>query len=200
MWVGVALALVVAFNFGVFDKLAEAAHIPHGLVPYTPLIVLVALWGAILIHQRHRHATPEAMRPSVQNKLVDDYIRRQRWILAAIIPLTVLLSFNQPTTDRFTQILFVSYMLLAAFALVRGPGFLDPRFRAAINDELSRALRGRAAGIGYVCAMGAMSADYLLSQFAPQALALAIPLSMAAVFVLPATYLLWSEWRASRDG
>jgi hypothetical protein len=181
--------------------------LPAGLIAWFPMIVLVAVWIAFLVYRLSFRPNPETQRPSVQRRLVDDYTKRQRWTLVVAIPGALLLALNQPPAtaghgpeDWFTQSVFVFIMLMLALMLVLGPGFLSRRFRAANADELSRALRARASALGYVCAMLALSADYLISQLAPPMLASALPLSMAAVFVIPALYYVIADWQASRDG
>jgi magnesium-transporting ATPase (P-type) len=206
-WIAFALLLVLAFNFGIPERLGAGAGLSAWLINWFPMILLVFVWIAFLIYRLRFRPNPETLRPGVQRRLVDDYTKRQRWTLAVIIPGTLLLAFNQPQapnahglSDWYPQAVFVGYMLLVALALVLGTGFLSRRFRAANADELSRALRSRAASVGYVVAMMAMGTDYLIYLFAPQMLASALPLSMAAAFIIPALYFLAADWRASRDG
>jgi hypothetical protein len=207
LWFGVAILLVVALNAGIPQRLGTWAGIPEWVAIWFPLILLGFLWLFYVLYRVKFAPAPAALRPSVQRKLVDDLTRRQRWTLAAFIPLMLLMAGNQipariaSGNDAWIHpALFVFFVLITALMLIKGPGFLSPRFRAANADELSRALRGRAASVGYVIATLAMGADYIISLFAPQMLASAIPLSMAAVFIIPALYFLWCDWRASRDG
>lgn len=188
------------------------AGIPDIVVVWIPLIFLLFLWRILLLYRKRFSPLPESLRPSVQKRLVDDYTRRQRFILVAFIPLTLLLTLNSPETHGsssdaswFSLGAFVSYMLLAALMIVFGPGFLNTRFRAANQDEASRMLRVRSTAVGYIAAMIAMTADYGIGLFAPTLLQAAIPLSLAAAFIVPALYYVIADWRASltkedRDG
>jgi hypothetical protein len=205
-WIAFALLLVLAFNLDIPERLGASPGLSTWLINWFPMILLVLVWIAFLVYRRRFRPNPETLRPGVQRRLVDDYTKRQRWLLAVVIPGTLLLAFNQPQapardpSDWYSQAMFVGYMLVAALMLVLGPGFLNRSFRAANADELSRALRARATAFGYVCAVMALGADYLIYQFAPQMLASALPLSMAAAFVIPALYYFIADWLAGRDG
>lgn len=206
-WMAVAFALVVAFNFGLPQSVGAWAGIPSIVIAWVPLIILVGVWIVFLIYRRRLAPSSESLRPGVQRRLVDDYTRRQRTTLAGLIPLTLYLAYTQrnvlaePFADAwFTQSAFVLYMMMVALALTLGVGFLSRRFRAANNDELSRALRASATRIGYLLAVAAMGAIYILYRFTPQSLGLAIPYLMAGVFIVPAIYLLRADRQASRDG
>ena len=203
-WIACALLLVLAFNFNVPQRLGAKLGLPEALVIWFPMILLVVVWIIFMIYRVRFAPTPGAMRPGVQRRLVDDITRRQRWLIAVFIPLTLILALNQRAPhgpgDWYGPSIFVGYMLLAALMLVLGPGFLNRRYRAANADEMSRALRGRATGIGYVVAMAALSALYLAHLFAPQAQGLAILLAMSATFIVPALYYIIADWRAGHDG
>jgi magnesium-transporting ATPase (P-type) len=211
-WIAFALLLVLAFNFNIPQRLGAGARLSAWLDNWFPMILLVFVWIAFLVYRRRFRPNPAIERPGVQRRLVDDYTRRQRWTLLLFVLVMIILSQTLPPQsapqtlgDWYTASLFVLIALVAAFSIVLGPGFLNKRFRAARADESSRTLRGRAAQFGYVFAMAVMGADFLLGLAAPQWLTRVIPLSMAAVFIIPALYFLWADWRASlsdegRDG
>ncbi len=206
-WIAFALLLVLAFNLGIPQRLGASPGLSTRLVNWFPMILLVLVWIAFLIYRLRFRPDPAIERPGVERMLVDDYTKRQRWTLLIVIASALVLALNQPQVptghgphDWYTQGVFVFLMLIAALTLVLGPGFLNRRYRAANADELSRALRARATAFGYFCAMTALCADYVIYQVAPPMLAPAIPLSMAAAFVLPALYYVIADWRAGRDG
>lgn len=206
-WIVFALLLVLAFNFGIPQQLGAWLGLSAALAIWLPMILLALLWMIVMIYRVRFAPTPGVMRPGVQRRLVDDVTRRQRWTIAVFVPLTLILAVNQFTrTDLhspdnwYGPATFVGYMLMAALMLVLGAGFLSRRYRAANADEMSRALRGRATGVGYVVAMAAMGAIYLVHLFAPPAEGLAILLAMSAAFIVPALYYVIADWWAGRDG
>jgi len=208
-WMAFALLLVVAFNYGIPQRVSRWAGLPEAAVVWLPIIVLALLWVLALIYRLRMNRARAPLRPSVQRKLVDIYTQRQRRILIAFIPLAAFLAFNQFNISReraagdlaavFAQGAFVFFMLMMALMLVLGPGFLNSRFRSASADELNRALRGRAGALGYVCAMIALGAVYLVYSFAPPDLGRTIPFCMVLAFLVPAIYYVWCDWRAGRD-
>jgi hypothetical protein len=203
LWLAAALSLVLFFNFG--EHLAAQIGIPGLVVAWFPLVILVLTWLLFLRYRKRFSPSPNSLRPGVQRRLVDDVTRRQRHIFVGLILLALYIAGNQhnPPEDSaqgFYTGLFLAFMAIAPLCIVFGPGFLNPRFHAANSDEMSRELRRRAVAIGYLTAMAAMGVDYLLYLFAPRFVETAFPFSMAAVFVIPATYFVWADWRSEREG
>ncbi|GAA0532428.1 uncharacterized membrane protein (DUF485 family) [Rhizomicrobium palustre] len=193
-WIGLALLLVLALNFA-------PAGISGHVAWWLPLGILILVWGAILLYRRRFRAAPEKLSPNVEGRLIEHYARRQRWSVLFVIAMTLTLLAETATTAPWSdRALFASTILIAALSLVLGPGFLDRHYRAANNDELSRALRARAAAIGYLVAAAALVTNYLVQALAPAVLPLAMRLSLAAIVIIPTLYYLIADWRASRDG
>jgi|GEM_PF-1500263 len=219
-WKGVttaaALVLVAACTFGVLsirwalpEQFSVATGLPPDLVLYIPLILVFAILIALVLFKLRFAPSRDSLRPSVQRKMVNDYVRRQRQSLIGLMLLVVVLALNRGAfrpgiADGFSgrSILFLFSLLLASLTIVFGPGFLNARFRAANEDELSRVQRLRATQIGYVCAMVALGGCYVVNGLAPDMLAETFPLALAACFVFPAAYLLWADLRSGgpQDG
>lgn len=202
LWLAAALSLVLFFNFG--EDLAAQAGIPEVVVAWLPLAILVLIWLLFLRYRKRFSPSPDSLRPGVQRRLVDDVTRRQRHILAGLILLALFVADNQQNRPEagaqwFYAGLFLAFMAMAPFCIVFGPGFLNRQYRTANSDEMSRELRRRATAIGYVSAMAAMGVDYLLYLFMPRVLGTVLPFSMAAVFVIPAAYFVWADWRSERE-
>ncbi|MBU6298315.1 MAG: hypothetical protein KGJ79_09230 [Alphaproteobacteria bacterium] len=204
-WIGFALLLVAAFRFGAFQQLGIALNVPAALVQWFPMLLLAFAWGAFAVYRMRFRPAKESLRPSVQRKLVDYYLSRQRQILIVFVVMVLIISVNQSHSIHgnginawFGPVTFVFIIMLSVLQVVLGPAFLNKRYRVALNDELTRSLRRRAAQVGYMLAVAVIGMNYLVSLAAPQWLARLIPISMASLFVVPALYLVWSEWRASR--
>jgi len=204
------LGLLGAFIAAAASGLPQRFGLPEGLAHWMarmfPLILLVGIVLMIVLFWRRFRPIAEIARHDVQNKLIDEDTRQQRGILALMIPLVLFLSLAQPDlpTTRgpgmwYTQISFVLIVLAAALMVIWGPGFLDPRYRRASNDEHSKALRGRAARFGYIVAIAALCAEFCISQFASVYAAEAIPLLIAVSITLPALYYVIADWRAEKD-
>jgi MFS family permease len=196
--------LIAAAVYGLPQRLGLPAQSVHWLIKGFPLILLAGMALAVVTFLRRYRPIAEIERPSVQDRLVDYDTKRQRGTLAAAVLIVLFLGLAQPDAPTghgpgFTQIAFVLIVLAAALMVVWGPGFLNPRFRRASSDEFSQALRGRATAFGYMVAMAALGIEFCISQFAPAHTAEAIPLSLAAAFVVPALYYVIADWRAGRE-
>jgi hypothetical protein len=198
--------LIAAAVCGLPQRLGLPAQSVHWLIKGFPLILLAGMVLAVVTFLRRYQPIAEIARPSVQDRLVDHDTRRQRGTLAGAVLIVLFLGLTQPDAPTgqgpgmgFTQIAFVLIVLAAALMVVWGPGFLNPRFRRASSDEFSKALRGRAAALGYMVAMAVLGIDFCISEFAPVHTAEAIPLSLAAAFVVPALYYVIADWRAGRE-
>lgn len=201
-------ALVVGDHYGVFQRI-RAARTADGLVTfltYFPMLLLVGVW---LLFWRQR-ATYRPPPPSILRKQVDDYQSRQRWMMLMFVPLLFVMCLanaraptsltpDAPIKNWFGPLLFSMIAILCTLFVSIGPGFLNRRFHVAINDELSRSLRAKAAKVGYAITMAMLAGSYLVALARPRWIAPALLVGIFAAFTVPALYLTWLEWRASRS-
>lgn len=198
-------ALVVGDHYGVFQRLG-VARIADGFFTYFPMLLLV---GVLLVFWRQR-ATYRPPPPSILRKQVDDDQSRQRWMMLMFVPLLFVMCLayaraptslapDAPIENWFGPLLFSMIAILCTLFVSIGPGFLNRRFRVAINDELSRSLRAKAAKVGYAITMAMLAGSYLVALARPRWIASALLVCIFAAFAVPALYLTWLEWRASRS-
>jgi hypothetical protein len=142
------------------------------------------------------------------SKRIDEFQTRQRQVLLAITIMVAAfgaaaighaLHADGPIEFDFS-IEFALLGVAVAAAATFGVGFAVRRYRIAANDELVRELRGRVAQIGYMLTIVGLSGTYILYQFRPDLLAVAMPIALFFAIIAPAFYFLVAEGRASRDG
>lgn len=191
-----------------------AAH--SGLIPerfeesfWTPLAVGLAL--SLVIAQTIRSvARPpkEARSECILRKQIDVYHRRWRYIYILMVYLMfeqgiglTLPHFRNPGANAhawITPAVFVFTASMSALLVCFGPGFLHASQRRALNDELTRALRARAALFGYLIAVTGLGAAYLAFLYKPLWGAALLPPLLATAIALPALIFVFLEWRADR--
>jgi hypothetical protein len=209
-------SLLIAFLVvsALFLGIAEF-HLPMestGIVAFAVLLV----WLAVAFLAQ-RKMVPRAGRDNeeILRKTIDDQHRRWRWYFAlaflliaflasmsSFVALTLPLSAH-PKISPVTLGTSANLMLWAvvvAFQVCFGPSFGKRNYRRAVNDELTRALQGKAAMFGYLLSIVMMSVALGITAMRWQWGLAAMPAAIAAVVILPGFYFLILQWRAGRDG
>lgn len=195
----VAVTMVVAlaaFAAGKMGWLNTA--LPAGWAFAIPVIfllpALVLLWFF--------RAPQEAGRTSVLRRQIDTYQTRNN-LSSAILLLSALLIAYRLSVEahpNFALMAIFVFMIVMFGAMVCfGPGYLRKDYRDALDDELLRAMRGRAARVGYITMIVLAAAAYPLIALYP-ALALTIwPFLLLAGVAVPTAYFVFLHWTASGD-
>jgi heme/copper-type cytochrome/quinol oxidase subunit 2 len=210
--VGVFIALIVALcaanRLGLLPALGITHHVSGVIFTVSPFI-LVAI--ALAIAWRYR-LPKEARSERILRKDIDTYHKYWRfsYLAGAFVLFLCAIALQQTMSDfggadaAFTARLLVSSFaflaVVTALVVCFGPGFVSARYRRALADEVTRALRARAAMIGYLIAVFGLAALLIAQQYGMTRAVSALPLVIAAACGLPAVLYVFLEWRAGRHG
>ncbi len=172
------------------------------LLTYFPLALLI---GVCIFYFRQR-GSAKPLPEGFLRRHVDHYQSLQRWGMLLYVGVLGILCVNQariPWSSPSSWITITLFALVATLSgcfVAIGTGFLNPRFHRALADELNKALRAKATRLGYLLALILLVLDDAIALMKPYWITAAIPASIFAVVAIPALYLAWLEWRASRGG
>ena len=169
--------------------------------------VYIALWviGKALYLYFFRRGQGAAERAVVREALRQGRVRRMplaaRWLFILCFLGLVILGWMAPAPHR-ARMLVLGVPLFLLFCavelnLVMHPGetlLPDPR------DELLAFFRSRMLQAGYVAAIAALAATYLVYLFAPAYMGLVLPLVLAACLLVPSLVYIRLDRRAAADG
>lgn len=185
--------------------------LPHWMGPASLVGFLVGLSGTVLIIFLLRlvaSAPKEAKSERILRKQIDDHNQRAQYLYLLLAGSIALDAWALPASDLPVPGADVSawvspagfaFAILGLGALVCfGPCFMRTARRRALNDEWTRAMRGRAATIGYMLSVAALGAIYLVSLYRPEWNSAVLPPIMAGVVVIPTFVFLTQQWRAGR--
>jgi hypothetical protein len=212
--VGWSLLMAIAIVSVLFIGIAKF-HLPMESTGIVAFAVLLA-WLAFAFRAQ-RKITPRAGHENeeILRKTIDDQHRRWRWYFTLTFLLLGFLAFMSsfvalmlplsahPKVAPVTLGTSANLMLWAvvvAFQVCFGPTFGMRNYRRAVNDELTRALQGKAAMFGYLLSIVMMSVGLAITSFRWQWGLAAMPAAIATVVILPGFYFLVLQWRAGRDG
>jgi hypothetical protein len=171
-----------------------------GTIYFWTMIILTSVF---LIFAMIRYWTPKIERQAEFLRKDMDNIH-QRWrfltlILSAVAVLNTIIFIGEThrggsVAPWVTGIMFVMLAVLVCF----GPGCISKNYREALNDELMRSHRARAARFGYLLLMPGLLGLVAVLQWRPQAgLPVAICLLCAGA-VLPSLYFVILDWISTR--
>lgn len=205
---GLLIVLAVVNQSDILPRIGVSyQQLVSSILTYFPMLLLLIV--AIFFWRAHVSAKPPP--PSVLRKQVDDDQSRQRWKMLMFVPVMFIvclaitlsptsLAPGAPIGAWFAPVLFPMIAVVCTLFVSIGPGFLSSRYRVALEDELERSLRAKAAKAGYALAMALLAGNYLVALAKPHWMAEVISFSVFAGFAAPALYLTWLEWRANRNG
>jgi magnesium-transporting ATPase (P-type) len=186
-------------------------NISGAIERYVPELLLTLMWFFLFVVLLRFRRSRDSLRPSVLRKQVDDYQSRQRWMMLMFVVLVFVMCLSaipspiwgaggNTFSNWFHALALPFVVTLCTLFVSIGPGFLSKRYRPAIDDELSRSLRAKAAKLGYTLAMILLAGGYVVAAARPVWSLTVFPLLLFAGFAIPALYLTWLEWRANQSG
>ena len=199
LWASVAasiLLLAVIFKSGISQATAEIL---------VAIIVAQMVIGIAWISWRF-WPPREARAVRIIRKQIDDYHARLRWaLLIGLVPLlqfTISLMYwpNDPGGSGRPPFGFVFIILSYAWIVCFGPGFLKTEYREALNDELTRALRGKSVLVGYLLLMFLVSASYIPVLYDPALATALMPFLLFGGVTVPLLHFFFLQWQAGRSG
>jgi len=207
------IAAVVLFGFAALGLWAfETGLMSPWLTQASFAGFIVGLAGTItiVVLLKYVAAKPkQAKDERILRKQIDDYHRRAQYLYLLLIAIVLfeawmMVTGHLPAPGRdlqawVTPAAFAFFILCVGALVVFGPGFVRRSYRRALNDELTRAMRGRAAILGYLLAILFLAAAYLIGLYRPEWNIWILPPAMAGAVTLPALYFLIQQWRAGRD-
>ena len=160
----------------------------------------VALFVIVVIRYRPAKADRE---PGFLRKDMDNIHRRWRWIMIILCFVAIVQSESLlrqlPRFDAFSIGINAFYAVLLATTVCFGPGWASKTYRETLNDEMMRALRARAARLGYLFLMLGLAGLIFVMVYRPQdAMPFAVGI-LCAGCVIPTLYFVLLEWRAERE-
>ena len=210
--------LYLVFAFIVYMTVTEYLPLAWQLQNWPKLYGILAVAAAfalriLLVRQPSIAARDE----KVVRKLSDDHQLRVRlsWLMMLILLLHLALTDSRSITtiaegirthrlpsNSFDPSPFMTagFFILCAVGLYSGNWLIKREFRAAVNDELTRALRGRALAAGYLFAMCLLAGAFVTIMVTQVNAAQLLLWLMFAGVAVPVLYFLFLDWRASRGG
>lgn len=213
-WLELAVLLAGSLFFLFYRPFA---HLPglrsfeerHGGYNFDAEVYFV-IWGAWIVCKslyRHffRRGQGAAERAALRDALRHGRVQRMplwaRWLFILCFLGLIVLGWMVPPPHR-TRLLALGVPLFLLFCavelnLVMHPGetlLPDPR------DELLAFFRSRMLQAGYVAAIAALAALYLVYLFAPAYIGLLLPLVLAACLLVPSLVYIRLDRRAAADG
>ena len=169
--------------------------------------VFVAIWcvGRLLYLHFFRRGQWVADQADIRAALRQDRVKRMplwgRWLLILCFLGLIILGWMAPPPHH-TRLLALGVPLFLLFCavelnLVMHPGetlLPDPR------DELLAFFKSRMLQAGYVAAIAALAAAYLVYLFAPAYIGLLLPLVLAVCLLVPSLVYIRLDRRAAADG
>ncbi len=158
--------------------------------------LLAAVIGLAWVSWRGRQAQARSER--IVRRQIDDHQALGGLGLAVL--LILLLEFaTRASEGARPPFFFIALVLFAAFT------FFSPRARRSgiarlLDDELTRALRGKSVLVGYLAAMAMLSGLYLTIFYSPALAMQAGPFLLVAGVAVPVLYFLFLQWQAGRGG
>jgi predicted permease len=165
---------------------------------------LIGLLGVFAIFALIRYWVPKAeRRPEFLRKNLDTIHAQWRWVTLILSGVAVLNTINFVTKveDQDTASAgSVIFMLLTLALLVSfGPGCISKSYREALNDELMRTQRAKAARLGYLLAMLGAAVLYVVNLKRPELAGSATVVVLCAASAIPSLYFVLLEWVSGRE-
>jgi magnesium-transporting ATPase (P-type) len=209
---GLPVVLAVLFAAAFFTGHTALLESDGAQIAIGVLFAMAILLSFIRFRRHFRsEAYLESLEPRILRRRIDRFQRTWRWVLATLIGsscLTIIstsyaLGRSGPNNRPLTLLVaggFVFVIALFSAMVFSGLGWHDRDIYRILNDDFIRALRARAARLGYVTLMAAVASALLIATWRPDLTLRVLAWALYAGFAVPALYYIIADWRASRDG
>lgn len=206
------LVAVMALVFAAIFVTGHAAWLQNQAVQ---IVIAIAVGGAFLLvflRMARKYAPPvvDASDPAIVRRRIDAHHRTWRWTIFSSLFSSIgcvagfaFTSSKMSPADRPYVLLYAGtvtfVILLSTWVIAVGPGWLNGRLHAILNDEFVQSLRARTLRLGYAVTMAAGAIALLIGVWRPNLAIPSLAWALYAGFAIPALYYVVADWRASRE-
>ena len=195
--VAVMMAAAVAIAFA--DRMGWLSMaLPAKWAFYIPILFVLPALAFLWFYR----APKDAGRASVLRRQIDTYQTRNNLSSVILLLSALLIAYRLAvaTHPNFTLMaLFVFMVVIFCGVVCFGPGYLRKTYRDALDDELLRAMRNRAARVGYISMIVLAAAAYPVIALHPGLAPAILPLMLFAGVAIPTVYFVFLHWNAPGD-
>lgn len=194
VWINFALA------YHPFQRLGLSPQVGEQLVVLMPLVATICL---ALAMQSFVGRQPAARNESVVRRTADSHFARMRWFypVSVIVIAFILFDPHSRFLERNTFGVYLLIIALAAqaLAILKGFGWGSRSFRRGLDDELTRALRAKAAKFGYGLATAILTIACIYTRYRPVSADRLLLQILFVTSVVPIAWFLFLEWQSGRN-
>jgi hypothetical protein len=211
-WVVISVVLALAivllgmawikFNmtYRPFLRLGLSPEIEEQLIAAVPLIVAIGLAFAL---RAVVGRAPGTRNETAVRKTADSHYARMRWGYFIAVPVMALPLFYSPgfswEPDTFAFYVLVVGMAAQALFVLRGFGW-SKSFRRGLDDELTQALRAKAAKFGFGLAVAILILASIYTRYRPVPVDHLLLRMLFVTAVAPGLCFFFLEWQSGRNG